>query len=264
MRSNGIMTNEIIYPARDAATLVIFRDRPGQPAELLMMERAREMAFAGGALVFPGGTVDEDDAATAARFGGDLPADDAVTRVAAIRETLEESGLAMGFDHLPETALIHEMRGRLLEGKGFGALLAEYRIELDLEQLVPFARWRPNFNHNRNYDTRFYLARLPHGSHDAQVDATENVHLLWAGAADILARGTLGEFHLIFPTKRNLERLAQYPDFESAKAHARSIAIKTISPWFEEREDGKHLCIPDDLGYPVTSELAGKSLRGVP
>lgn len=264
MRSKRAMASEIIYPARDAATLVIFRDRPGLPAELLMMERSHEMEFAGGALVFPGGAVDEDDAATAERYGAGLAADEAVTRVAAIRETLEESGLTLGFGRLPEARVAHEIRRRLLEGDIFGRLLAEYGLELDLAQLVPFARWCPNHNHRRNYDTRFYLSRLPDNSHAPRVDATENVHLVWAGAQDILDRAERGEFRLIFPTKRNLERLAQFSDFESARDHALSIAIRTVSPWSEEREDGTHLCIPDGLGYPVLSESMSKTVRGLP
>lgn len=52
---------EPISPAIPAATLVIFRDRPSLAPELLMVERAGSMAFAGGALVFPGGRVDPAD-----------------------------------------------------------------------------------------------------------------------------------------------------------------------------------------------------------
>lgn len=45
-----------------AATVVIFRRcaRNGPP-ELLMVQRAKEMRFAGGAAVFPGGKVDPED-----------------------------------------------------------------------------------------------------------------------------------------------------------------------------------------------------------
>lgn len=263
VRSNGIMTGGIIYPARDAATLVIFRESHGNRPELLMMERSREMDFAGGALVFPGGAVDEDDAETAALFAGPLSPVEARTRVAAIRETLEESGLAIGFSQLPEAALACELRLRLAAGKGFAGLLAEYGLALELGQLVPFARWCPNFNHPRNYDTRFYLARLPDGSHEAEADATENVHLLWTSAEDMLARAERGEARVMFPTKRNLERLAQFDDFDAARAHALSIEIRTVSPWPEERADGTYLCIPDDLGYPVTAELMSQAMRGV-
>jgi 8-oxo-dGTP pyrophosphatase MutT (NUDIX family) len=42
-----------------AATLILVRDRDGAPPDLLMVERAEGMAFAAGALVFPGGRIDE-------------------------------------------------------------------------------------------------------------------------------------------------------------------------------------------------------------
>ena len=49
-----------------AATLVVWRERPGRRrAEILMVERGG-MAFAGGAIVFPGGRIDAADRALAA------------------------------------------------------------------------------------------------------------------------------------------------------------------------------------------------------
>ena len=60
-----------LLPAIPASTLVLFRERSGAP-ELLMVERARAMVFAGGALVFPGGRIDPGDHALAARLGGDV------------------------------------------------------------------------------------------------------------------------------------------------------------------------------------------------
>src|SRR3990170_7280945 len=70
-----------------AATLVTVREPPDGPPELLMVERAEAMAFAGGALVFPGGRIDESDLALAEPFG----LADGGARVAAIRETIEET-----------------------------------------------------------------------------------------------------------------------------------------------------------------------------
>ncbi len=53
-----------------AATLVVMRERaPGRP-ELLMVERTRRMAFAGGAMVFPGGRIDSEDEAAAQAHPG--------------------------------------------------------------------------------------------------------------------------------------------------------------------------------------------------
>ncbi|WP_272907954.1 NUDIX hydrolase [Rhizorhapis sp. SPR117] len=249
-------------PTRAAATLVIFRDRANGPAELLMMERSRQMEFAGGALVFPGGAIDSEDAELAMLHGAGLELEEATARVAAIRETLEECGLALGFATLPDAVVTGQIRDRMTAGEGLAALLAEHGLGLDLEQLVPFARWHPKMQHARIYDTRFYLARLPDESHAARVDATENVHLLWASARDVLNRAERGEAHVIFPTRRNLERLAQFPDFESASTHARSTPVTTISPWIEERSDGRYLCIPDELGYPITSEALETTHRG--
>ena len=48
-----------------AATLVLFREVADGAPELLMVERGRALAFAGGALVFPGGRIDAADAALA-------------------------------------------------------------------------------------------------------------------------------------------------------------------------------------------------------
>lgn len=248
--------------ARAAATLVIFREREGQCAELLMMERARTMDFAAGALVFPGGAVDPGDEGPARMFGSHLDLDEASARVAAVRETLEECGLPIGFADPVEMVLANEMRARLAKGEAFGSLLGEYGLSLDLNQLVPFARWLPTMRKSRIYDTRFYLARLPNDDHAAVVDETENIRLFWASAPEVIAQADRDEIHLIFPTRRNLERLAQFTDFQSASDHARSVAIRTVTPWIEEREGRPHLCIPEDQGYPITSEPCEFAKRG--
>lgn len=256
--------NEPASSARQAATLVIFRDRDDGPSELLVMERSKGMAFAGGALVFPGGGVEPGDIVMAEALANDMPVDEAAARIAAIRETLEESGLALGFVNPPDRFALAAMRAAMAGGASFGALLAQAGLSLDLEALVPFARWHPSAKEHptRVYDTRFYLARMPEGSHHATVDATENVRLFWASAQDVLNRADRGECRIIFPTRRNLERLAQFPDFVAATAHARGLPVQKITPWIEERADGRYLCIGDCHGYPVTSEALDTAMRG--
>src|SRR5690349_7505497 len=101
-----------------AATLIVMREGGSAP-ELLMVERARAMAFAGGALVFPGGRVDPGDRALAALLGGDE--DEHAARIAAIRETIEEAGVAVGLD-LAAGAL-GALRRQLYEGVPIGSLL---------------------------------------------------------------------------------------------------------------------------------------------
>jgi 8-oxo-dGTP pyrophosphatase MutT (NUDIX family) len=242
-----------------AATLILFRDRAGTPPELLMIERAGGMAFAGGAMVFPGGRIDPGDRVLAGV--ADDP-DDAAARIAAIRETLEESGLAVGLDPFPDDETTAAMRAALHDGQTFGAVLAEHGIALALDALQPWARWCPNFRETRNFDTRFYIARSPENAGVASADEGETVRLLWTAAADMLSAADRGEAVIIFPTRRNLERLAQFDDYAAAAHHAAGIEMKLIQPFVEQRDDERFLCILGDQGYPVTAQRLSEVRRG--
>lgn len=247
-------------PAIPAATLVVIRDRPGRAPDILMVERAAAMAFAGGALVFPGGRIDPGDRALATDLGGDP--DDMAARVAAIRETIEEAGVAVGLSPAPDAATLGRLRDGLHAGGSLAALLAEHGLALDPAVLTGFARWRPAHAHRRIFDTRFYLAAWPQGAPEPSVDHTENVRLIWAGAAQVLADCDAGRATVIFPTRRNLERLAQYGSHGEAVARAVAHPPGTITPWHEERDGVPYLCIPAGLDYPVTGEPLAGALRG--
>ncbi len=73
--------------ARPASTVVLLRDT-ANGLETLLLRRNKALAFAGGAWVFPGGSVDPEDIEAG---GGSL--EDA-SRIAAAREATEESGLS--------------------------------------------------------------------------------------------------------------------------------------------------------------------------
>jgi hypothetical protein len=133
-----------------------------------------------------------------------------------------------------------------------------------LAKLVPWARWRPAAFERvtRVFDTRFYLVDAGDAELNAVVDATENTLLFWASAAEVLSMADEQQVKIIFPTRRNLERLAQFDGFHSAAAHAAEYPVSMIAPNIDDRSDGKYLCIPDGHGYPVTAELLGTALRG--
>ena len=253
------MTNPL-PPAIPAATLVIFRERDDDVPELLIVERSATMAFAAGALVFPGGRVDPGDHALAETLGGDR--DETAARIAAIRETIEEVGLAIGLvDPLPSARLC-ELRAALHAGTPIAPALAAVGAAVAPDRLVPYARWRPAHAPSRVFDTRFYLARLPADAPVPSIDATEHVRLFWASAAAVLASVDAGEAHAIFPTRRNLERLAGHRSFAEAVADAARHPVRTITPWIERGADGDILRIPDDCGYPIVAEPLGRALRG--
>ncbi|EZP55365.1 NUDIX domain-containing protein [Sphingomonas sp. RIT328] len=241
-----------------AATLILLRDRDAAPPDVLMVERARALAFAGGAMVFPGGRIDPGDVALAAAIGAGA---DGAARIAAIRETIEEAGLAIGLDPPPSPAVVKTIRRRLHGGEPFGAILSDYGIALDLAALVPFARWLPDHVPVRVFDTLFFLARAPADA-TASADATETVRLCWSSAAAVLREADAGAVTLIYPTRRTLERLALFPDHDAAVAQARRHPVRTITPFVETRDGQDWLCIPDDCGYPITAEPVSQVQRG--
>src|ERR1700748_3326331 len=92
--------NQIVAP-RDASTILLLRDsKARKEIEVFMMVRHYEIDFNSGALVFPGGSVDKGDneiiANPALYSGGEgMDAGELSFRIAAIRETFEESGILL-------------------------------------------------------------------------------------------------------------------------------------------------------------------------
>jgi len=232
-----------------AATLIVMRDRADGPPDLLMLERSAAMRFAAGALVFPGGRIEESD--------GPLDTDDdTAPRIAAIRETIEEARIAVALTPEPEPAAVARLAEALRAGAGLASLLEAEGLSADPAALTPFARWRPNFRETRAFDARFYLARAT-GSATPEPDGVECVAAFWVSAEAILASGR----PLLFPTRRNLERLARFRSFAEAARDARRHPPRLITPVVERRPDGDWLTIPEDLGYPVTAERLDRARR---
>jgi len=242
-------------PAIPAATLVLVRERDTGPPEILMVERSEGMAFAGGALVFPGGRIDPGDRALASD-------EESAAAVAAIRETVEETAIPVALAPLPSPELALELQRELLAELSFATLLEQHGLSLDRDGLVPFARWVPKFHATRRFDTLFFVARAPGPDWEPNVVEGECNAALWIRAADALERDRTGEARLIFPTRRNLERLALHQSFDAIAADARSYPIEPISPWVEEIAGENFITIPEGIGYPVTRERLDGLWRG--
>lgn len=241
-----------------AATLVMVRDCADGPPEILMVERASGMAFAGGALVFPGGRIDEADRILAQPLG----LTDGPSRVAAIRETIEETAITIGVVPQPSSDESLAMQAALVDDRPFSELLDDAGLGLDLDALVPLARWLPNFHVTRRFDTLFFLGRAPAGNWSPSVIAGECSGAFWLTAADALERERSGDARLIFPTRRNLERLALHADFHAMRTDAEAYPIAPITPWVEDDAGEKYVRIPDNLGYPVDREKLDTLWRG--
>ncbi len=251
-----------------AATIIIFRACPdGGDPQVLMTVRSRNLTFAGGMAVFPGGRVDPADSALGEQVAADasiaLTPDEAAHQIAAIRETLEETGLALGLAGEINAERARQARAMLEEVKALAPVLDAFDWSLDLSQITPFARWFPkNEKLSRVYDTRFYLADLGTGEVDVSIDHSENTRLFWTSARAALASAETGEIKLIFPTRRNLERLALFKSYDEARAQAEAIPVRTIVPKIDESGGQPMLTIMEDAGYPITAELLETVARG--
>jgi 8-oxo-dGTP pyrophosphatase MutT (NUDIX family) len=241
--------------------VLLVRDGP-EGIEVFMATRHGKSSFMPGALVFPGGSVDEDDSHPS------LVADefeDAHFRIAAIREAFEEAGILLaragealiGPDRL--TSLEDGYRQGLCRGEvAFPDMMAAEALTPALDLMIPFGHWiTPNVRSKR-FDTRFYLARAPEGQVGAH-DQRELVDSRWVRPEDALAERDEGKIQLVFATRANLGRLAESRTVEDALAAARMRRIIPVQPELFDAPRGKSLRIPAEAGYALTEILARDS-----
>ena len=247
---------------RDAATLVLVRDAAAGGLEVFCVERHKKSGFLGGAVVFPGGKLDEQDRGPAwralstplrARATTSAGEDDDTLRalaIAACRETLEEAALLpVEGARLSHDALL-ALRARLAGGETFRALISARGLRLDLTALHPFARWVTPVAEARRFDTRFFLAAVSiddRGAHDER----ETTSSFWASPADVLVRFDAGALQLAPPTHRTLELLAQRANARDALAWTASACLDPICPVLVRQGDTLVLALPGDPEHDV-------------
>src|SRR6201992_66694 len=251
------MTEPVVAP-RLASTILLLRDNAARKEiEVFMMVRHIQIEFNSGALVFPGGSVDASDKEIAARpelyFGGEgLDAAGLSFQIAAIRETFEESGILLARPQ-GASALVDAKRASEIEAAHrvalnerkttFSKVVAENRLSLALDELVPYAHWITAGGMAKQFDTWLFLASAPPaqlGAHDGR----ESTDSIWVSPREALAGGESGRFKLPFPTTRNLIRLGKQPDVRSALDDVRGKPIVTVMPVMTRLNGGRQLRIP--------------------
>ena len=206
---------------REPATVMLVRDAP--ELAVFMLRSNPESVFAAGAYVFPGGAVDADDRALG---------DDRRFWVAAVRETFEEAGVLLARSRTGDgspvavssdvMARLADDRRRLLAGTvSFATVLDAHAARIDLDALVPFARWITPAPSPRRFDTWFFAAAAPDG-HAYEHDDFEAVASEWIRPADALDRARADDIELIYPTVRTLLVMARYRSADDFLADARA------------------------------------------
>ena len=243
-----------------SSTLLLVRDGAAG-LEVFMVERHREIDFAPGAMVFPGGKLDEGDAAPAlhahCRGTGELDAEATALRVGALREAFEECGVLLARPR-GEEALVPAARSLEIEKRHRKALHAGETslleivegegLELACDLLVPFAHWITPEGSPRRYDTHFFLVAAP----DDQVaahDGMEGVDSVWITPPDAIEAEESKSRTIVFPTLMQLRKLGGSGDVNGALDAARGAPVVTVKPWVEPGDAGPSICIPEEAGY---------------
>jgi 8-oxo-dGTP pyrophosphatase MutT (NUDIX family) len=250
-------------PPLASSTVLLLRDDRGV-LEVFMVQRHHQIDFASSALVFPGGKVDraDRDPALRARCTGAAGLDDETfaLRVSAVRETFEECGVLLArrcgeAQLLPESAvrpLEARYRADLVAGRvSLAALAAQHDLELVLDGLVPFAHWiTPEFMPKR-FDTHFFLVPAPRDQVAAH-DGEESVDSTWIEPRQAVADARARVRPIIFPTLRNLIKLARSASVAEALERARQEPVVTVLPSIGRGASGPVIRIPAEAGYDIT------------
>ena len=261
---------------RDAATVMLLRSSAAG-LEVYMLRRQASMAFAPGAYVFPGGSVDARDVdeevawtgPDAAEWGRIFDAPPALARAlvcAAVRETFEESGVLLAgesADSVVADATSDEWeadrRALLDRSLSLAELLGRRRLVLRADLLRPWSRWITPVIELRRFDTRFFAAALPAGQRTRDVGG-EASEVAWVAPEKALKAGERGEIRLFPPTAVTLSELAACGNLETVLAGPRHVA--PIIPEVQLREGAVWLTVPGLSGFPISPGRPGRDQGG--
>jgi 8-oxo-dGTP pyrophosphatase MutT (NUDIX family) len=249
-------------PPIPSATVMVIRDG-AHGLEIFMLVRNRVVDFASGALVFPGGKNDAQDADAAWEHLAPVLASHPPRPywVAALRETFEETGLllaqtaATGAPIAADRAIALTAAAQMRVSGGsqrFSELIQTENLRLATDRLVPFAHWVTPETMPKRFDTHFFLAAAPEGQ-IAVHDGGETVESLWINPQQAISAAASGARTLVPATTLNLELLAQSRTVAEAFEHARGRRIVTVTPTVAKAAGGVTISISPDAGYPSTS-----------
>ena len=208
-------TSQLLHPQREpaplrpAATVLLLRDGP-QGIEVLMTRRSMSASFAPGAYVFPGGGIDAADAqahgmAQRRPKQSDLHLTQAI---AAIRESFEELGILLA-RHADGRWADPTDIGQIDRKKPFAAQCQARDLTLAADQVFVLAHWITDRDLPRRFDVPFLVARMPDGQTPV-ADESEQFEPVWVRPVDALARHEAGQFFMVYPTVRTLDRLKAF------------------------------------------------------
>lgn len=236
------MSQTIVTPIPAATILLIRQEKAG--IEVFLQRRNPKATFVGGAYVFPGGKVDQqdrdfptellshalndietlpEDLKPLAVQGGGSP-----SVVAALREMFEEAGILLAYGESGQLLEIeskevhskyHEYRLKLNQGElDFQTILRQESLKLAVDQLAYMSHWITPEGSPQRFDTRFFIAPMPphqKGDHDGY----ESVDSIWLSPKEALDKYNNKEIQLILPTVFSLQEIEQHQNIQESMDH---------------------------------------------
>src|SRR5438876_51677 len=252
-------------PPRPATTVLLLRPSKAgdaaSPLEVFMVVRHHQIDAFSGALVFPGGKLEDadGDSRLRARCGDaeNCTAEELKFRVAGVREAFEECGVLLARKRGQRAVVAAgELKGietrwraKLAKDEATIVDLAEAEdLEIATDLMTPFAHWiTPTFA-PRRFDTWFFLAEAPEDQ-IALHDGSESVDSVWIKPQQAIDEATAGKRTLVHATLKNLELLVEGKTVVGAISQATERKIVTVQPWVEVRDGKRFLHIPEGAGY---------------
>ena len=233
--------------------MLLRRGRAG--LEVLMLRRILRAAF-GGAWVFPGGVLDDQDRDRrlyrrclglnddrASRLLA-LPRDGLAYWVAAIRETFEEAGLLIAVNGCGQArrASLTERKALIAGRVPFAELCRRRNWKLPVRRMHYVSHWITPSAAPRRFSTRFFVAESSPGG-KAQADGREVLRARWYEPHRALRQ----EIPLAHPTRHFLRILRDMGSVEQAMEWAAAAGRRSVPATRPEvrRIDGKLMsCLP--------------------
>ena len=260
-------------PARDAATIMLVRDST-DGLEVCMLRRHLDSDFVGGAYVFPGGKVDEEDRSELAQTvcAGrsdaqasailDVGSGGLAFFVAALRECFEEAGILLAYPAGATGGALYRPQDEAAEARlarfrvevnakrvGFLEACERAKVLLAVDRVLYFSHWITPEPAPKRFDTRFFLACVPPGQ-TAIHDDYETVETVWVRPQEALDRNDAGEFDLIFPTVKNLQAISRFASADALIEAAAAVEqVPAVLPRVISDGNGARIVLPGDPDY---------------
>ncbi|MBS0491311.1 MAG: hypothetical protein JSR35_15070 [Proteobacteria bacterium] len=116
-----------------------------------------------------------------------------------------------------------------------------------------FARWITPPLTPKRFDTWVYVVDAP-DDQVAACDGRETVDAEWIAPSEVLRLAQAGERKVIFPTRMNVQLLAEAVSADDCVVRAKARTLVTVEPQIQDRAGGKVLVLPPDAGYGVVEE----------